>query len=260
MRFLVDIFFADKPPSNIPTNYRRDFVSLLKEAVKLWSQELYQQLWGDKKSNPSKPFTFSIYLPDVQSIKGKDKNFLQISSDSSSLRAGFSISSSDPVLLMSFYNSLLKVSGYKLFGSNIELKHFRLSQDIPFNETVSLFKTMSPMIVRNMSERNDKKKKGSEYLTYNDAEFEDNLYHSVKGMCKDFIDSGYNLKREDFKFLPIGCKTVKIYHYKEVIPAASGTFKLEAPAEVLKLIYDAGIGARRSQGFGMVDVVRDGDV
>ena len=256
MRFSTDIIFADKTSLNIPTNYRRDVLSLFKEALKRMSPELYDQLWGDKKANSSKPFTFCISLPNAQSIKEKDKNYLKISSGGSNLSVRLTISSSDPIILINFYNALLNISGYKLFGSDIELKHFRLLQEIPFNEKVSTFKTMSPMVVRNMDVRNNKEKEGLKYLTSDDIGFENNLYHSVRGMCKDFLDSGYDLKMEDFKFSKIDCRIEKIYHYKEVIPATSGTFKIEAPEEILKLIFDAGIGARRSQGFGIMDVVK----
>ena len=259
MRFSADIFFIDRPQSNIPTNYRRNVVSLLKEAIKANNPELHNQLWGDPKANSSKPFTFSVYLPDVQSFKGENNNYLQISNDISDFKAGLFISSSDPIVLINFYNSLLNIPDYKLFGSGIELKHFRLLQEVSFNERVASFKTMSPMIVRNMTERNDKNKKDSRYLTFGDADFEENLYHSIKRICKDFINDSYDFTRDEFKFSPVNCRIVKIHHYKEIIQATSGTFRIEAPAEVLKLIYDAGIGARRSQGFGMVNVVKDID-
>jgi len=142
MRFLTDIIF-DKASFNIPTNYRRDIASLLKESLKRTSPELYNRFYGDKKANPTKPFTFSVYLPNAQSIKGKDKNYLKISDDASNLRAALFISSYDPIILINFYNSLLNISDYELFGSVIELKHFRLLQEISFNERVALFKTVS---------------------------------------------------------------------------------------------------------------------
>ncbi|MBP8992072.1 MAG: hypothetical protein KBG82_08855 [Spirochaetes bacterium] len=41
----------------------------------------------------------------------------------------------------------------------------------------------------------------------------------------------------------------------EVITATDGCIVIQAPREVLQLIYDIGLGARRSQGFGMLEVV-----
>jgi len=35
-----------------------------------------------------------------------------------------------------------------------------------------------------------------------------------------------------------------------------GEFEIEAPQEVLQLIYDTGIGVRRSQGFGMLEFIK----
>jgi CRISPR-associated endoribonuclease Cas6 len=40
-----------------------------------------------------------------------------------------------------------------------------------------------------------------------------------------------------------------------MIEATSGTIKIKAPANVLQLIYDAGLGAKRSQGFGMLEIL-----
>ena len=120
---------------------------------------------------------------------------------------------------------------------------------------------MSPMIVRNMNEKDDDKKRGDRYIAFDDPRFASCLYNSVSVMCRDFHpDSTGNrhaclLSEQDFVFTPVNCKTVKVYHYKEVITAVSGTFIIEAPDDVLKFIYDVGIGARRSQGFGMLEML-----
>ena len=40
-----------------------------------------------------------------------------------------------------------------------------------------------------------------------------------------------------------------------MIETTSGTNKIKAPANVLQLIDDAGLGAKRSQGFGMLEIL-----
>jgi CRISPR-associated endoribonuclease Cas6 len=35
-----------------------------------------------------------------------------------------------------------------------------------------------------------------------------------------------------------------------------GVFKLKSDPTILQLIYDVGLGVRRSQGFGMLEVVK----
>ena len=45
-----------------------------------------------------------------------------------------------------------------------------------------------------------------------------------------------------------GTEIYEKYYVKKAI-------KIKAPAPVLQLIYDAGIGAKRSQGFGMLEIM-----
>lgn len=247
MRFTTDIIFKGEPPFRVPTNYRIKIASILKESVKKENPDLYHQFWGNEKANTAKPFTFCAYIPDVKQVKEKSANFLEFSGD----KMGITVSSSEPALIMNFYNSLLNISGYTPFKNDIEFRHFHLAKDISFNCSSFEFRLMSPLILRNMMNRT-----GKEYITYDHPAFTDNLYHSVLHQCRDFIDKDYLLKPDDFSYTPVSCKMVKVFHYKEVIPGMSGTFRLDAPPDVLKLVYDIGIGARRSQGFGMVEVVK----
>ena len=39
------------------------------------------------------------------------------------------------------------------------------------------------------------------------------------------------------------------------IEAYEGTFQIETDPSMFKVVYDAGLGAKNSQGFGMVEVV-----
>lgn len=42
------------------------------------------------------------------------------------------------------------------------------------------------------------------------------------------------------------------------LPASYGKFLLHADAKLLNYIYKTGIGSRRSEGFGMFEIIRDG--
>jgi CRISPR/Cas system endoribonuclease Cas6 (RAMP superfamily) len=43
---------------------------------------------------------------------------------------------------------------------------------------------------------------------------------------------------------------------EELIEASAGIIRIKAPVPVLHLIYDAGIGAKRSEGFGMLEIIK----
>jgi len=138
---------------------------------------------------------------------------------------------------------------------------FNLEQQKNFRGSEAVFKTCSPIIVRNT----DASGKSWGYITSEAPEFEDKLYHSVKSMCKVLLEGTPELKRNDFSAGWIRSSIVRMNHYrnkdasqdskKELIEATTGAIKIKAPANVLQLIYDAGIGAKRSQGFGMLEIL-----
>jgi CRISPR-associated endoribonuclease Cas6 len=49
-------------------------------------------------------------------------------------------------------------------------------------------------------------------------------------------------------------KKLPLTHYNQTMTSWLGRFTLTAPKEVLQLVYDIGIGVRRSQGFGMLEI------
>ncbi|MFA5518104.1 MAG: hypothetical protein WDA74_02495 [Spirochaetota bacterium] len=55
MRFSANMEFKGSPPHRLPTNYRIKIASLLKEAIKRENVELYNNYWGDKNKNITKP-------------------------------------------------------------------------------------------------------------------------------------------------------------------------------------------------------------
>jgi CRISPR-associated endoribonuclease Cas6 len=80
-------------------------------------------------------------------------------------------------------------------------------------------------------------------------------------LVKENIRKKYSVIKEidlnDFEFdiKPLGYKK-KIIKYKNfVIKAVDGEFELKIQPEILETVYDAGIGAKNSQGFGMIKII-----
>jgi CRISPR-associated endoribonuclease Cas6 len=172
-------------------------------------------------------------------------------------------SASDPVFLIHVYNGLVQLrKDYPLFpGLKARVERFNLEQQKQFQCGEMLFKTCSPIIVRDTNNSG----RSSRYITSASEVFEDKLYHSVRSMSKVLLDDAPELWRDDFSAEFTNFKTVRISHYtkkgaprdgrRELIEATAGTIRIKAPAPVLQLIYDAGVGAKRSQGFGMLGIV-----
>jgi len=247
MRFKASIILKGHKPFKIPTNYRRNVLSLIKESINN-IPEIYEKYYSDRTQNTSKPFTYSLYIPSNKVEKINDKSFLVF--DSNTLE--FCFSTNDPILLMNVYNGLLNIkSDFLLFAYKIEIKYFHLEKEFKIDTDKIKFKTLSPIVIRDIS---DKKGSGN-YLKFDDPDFKTVLFHNIKNLCQNFIDSDYKLEKEEITINFLKAEALKVYNYNEAIKASNGVFEIEAKPEILKLIYDVGLGARRSQGFGMLEVI-----
>jgi len=68
----------------------------------------------------------------------------------------------------------------------------------------------------------------------------------------------YELKKEEFKIISMKFESKKVSLYGNEI-ANKGIITIKSPVKILQMLYDAGIGAKRSQGFGMLEVVKQGN-
>jgi CRISPR-associated endoribonuclease Cas6 len=261
MRFSCKIFLENPQNVIIPPDYRRYLLSMLKEAFKKSGSDGKDFFENMYSGNTQKPFTFSAYFPlEEKSQKLRGEFF------------SFFFSTNDYEFLMRVYNGLNSIKGFKLFGQNIkEVKHFFLFPERRFDKDEVTFKTLSPFLVRNIGN-------GDYYLVpkgvevqckhdpthwdkwkYDDLNnFKSALTTSLSNQLHKFLEGSFSFNIEEIKVV-----AVPILHgsgnnehkYAITYPGMKGFIRIKASPEVLKLIYDIGIGARRSEGFGMLEVV-----
>jgi len=142
-----------------------------------------------------------------------------------------------------------KGKNFRLFGYKISISNFYLKLEQSINSDNAFFRTLSPVVIRNIDD-----KKGVGYLTFSDNNFKDMMFYSIENIAKNFISRDYVITKDMVKIDFTSAKVVKIFHYGELIPAFDGKISIKAPVEILNLIYDVGLGARRNQGFGMLNL------
>jgi CRISPR-associated endoribonuclease Cas6 len=221
-------------------DYRRIFVSLIKSIFTTYDPLLINQLYGgeESKRKVNKPFTFSVYFPDFKKIEsnkvicGNKVNLI--------------FSSNDEMLLIAFYNGL-KSQIKRVIGKNdpieFTLKYVSLLPNHFIKEKKILFRSLSPILVS--------KKNTDLYLDPTNSEFDHCFKENIINQTATF---NIPCRIEDIAYEIKSMKKLPLTHYHQTMTSWLGEFVLEAPTEVLQLVYDTGIGVRRSQGFGMLEI------
>lgn len=232
MRLSIDYEMSGK---YLPKDYRSGFISLVKKAIETSNPKLYECYYTQHKL---KPFTFSTYFPN---LKGGENGMFEVGNK---IRLNFSTSSLE--LATHLYNGFYKVREFPLFENIIKLKHITMKNlDIIRSDEVT-FKTASPVLISN---------KGSSewYLLPGQDGFIDGVKFAVGEIAKEFL----NPKAEiEIEFTPLQIKRKVVRHYNMDMSSFVGVFKIKSDPEILQLIYDVGLGVRRNQGFGMLEVVK----
>lgn len=219
----------------LSVEYRRAFASLLKEAIKHASPIYFDRYYS--RLHTLKPFTFSLFFPG---LIGKDGDDFDVGSK---VILYFSTLSYD--LIAYVYDGILKIHEYPIFENKAKLCNVFLRPRITIKKDRVKFKTMAPVLVNT-------KGKPNWYLLPGEEGFEEGLNFSVREICHAFL----GLPEATVEFKPIAIRRKVVRHYNMHMQGFVGIFELCGCPEVLNLLYHVGLGVRRSQGFGMLELVQ----
>lgn len=173
-------------------------------------------------------------------------------------RITFYISSPVQYLMENLISRSLRSEKYQIGKNNIFLSSIELVQRSFYNENSIDVVSLTPIEVhRTFTGSNGKSK--TVYFSPFDKEFEDLVNLNIKNKWKAFY--GKDLE-ENVEITPLFdrkdmLKYKKIVQYgvkeKYIVEGWMGTYRLKASYEVLKFIYDAGLGSKNSQGFGFIE-------
>lgn len=231
MRFVIEYEMGGE---YLPQDYRSGFISLIKNALQKSNLVLFEQYYG---SHQLKPFTFSVYFPEL--TDSADKN-LHVGKKVRFIFSTFSLE-----LATYLYNGLIKTRSYNLFGNEMIFRSANLRRDTKIRSEETVFKTISPVLISN---------EGSSewHLLPGEKGFIEGLNFAVGEIAQKFLAK----EKATIEFDPLRIKKKILRHYGQHRSSFTGVFKLKGDIEVLQLIYDVGLGVRRNQGFGMLEVVR----
>lgn len=242
MRMKVE-FKIDK----LPIAYNTLFMSVIKEAIKKSSEEYYDRLYfyEDKNNKKTKNFTFSVY---VKGYEIENENFIVKD------RVILNISTPDLELGLNLYNGLINYPNFKY--KDYELKRIRvdLGKEMNIDSEEAIFNALSPVCI---------KSKNGKFLNIEDSEYIKEFNYISNEVLKNY--RGYGLKKElNFENINLNKVVVKeaLREFRNVtgksyqyVNGYKGKFKLTGDIEDLNDLYKLGIGFKRAQGFGYIDLI-----
>ncbi|BDU50912.1 CRISPR-associated endoribonuclease Cas6 [Haliovirga abyssi] len=252
MRFNLKFELKKK---EIPLDYRRAFISFLKSSFEDYSEKFYEKNYIGKMGRDPivKPFTFSVYMKNPKFLSDK------IEIEGNEIYLNYSTFSQEYGLY--FYNSILgKLHKVYNFKNSFEftLINVKMAKEKVIKSNEAIFKTLSPVVIRYHDNKNRDNSKDN-HLVYNDENFLDQMKINIYESGKSFFDFDIKKDVENLKIEIGKMKSVPISHFEERIhrriTGNIGIVKISGDGYLLDYLYKAGIGSRRSQGFGMVDMV-----
>ncbi len=232
--------FFELENKDMSIQYRKSVLSFFKKSLSEHDNEIYEKLYH-AKDPIIKPYTFSVFF--------KDSEFKENRIIVNSKQMELNISIADYEIAVILYNAFNHQRNkiFHLEHNSMTLKNIVLIQEKQINTEEITIKFMSPLIVRQRENEKDY------YFSVEGEKFLETLKINIKEQLKltnysmDIVDS---IKLEKVN----GRKTV-VKFYEKQMEGSIGTFKLFGNKELLNFLYRAGIGSRRSSGFGMFEII-----
>jgi CRISPR-associated endoribonuclease Cas6 len=239
VRFKVKLCLTEpQKEAIISIDYRRRFISLLK------------RIFGKDFDEASvKPYTFAVYFGK----KAKFSNDFITVIDPITFR----FSTGDEEVAMVFYNGIirLKKEGYlhdlspnSEHGAFFRIEKIALEEEPPLKNK---FKTLSPVVIER---KTDSKSSRERYAIPGDSDFNRWLVENQQRRISILLTKP--MPFTEFYLEPASIEEVLVKHYGGYVRGFLGVFNLYTDnPEILKFVYQYGLGVRTGQGFGYLEVV-----
>ncbi len=159
---------------------------------------------------------------------------------------------SSPLLrfLKELVSGFLKRGYLNLNGSRVKISGFEFLESPLISESV-IIRTLSPITVYSTL-RGEEGRKKTYY--YNPKEREFSELASENARKKHFLLTGRKIGG-NLKIEPLRVRENVLLYKGTVVKGWTGTFLLEGPKPLIQTVYDAGLGSKNPQGFGMFEVI-----
>ncbi len=241
MRFSVELLLDNE---KIPKDKNRLIISFLKHCYEEYDKDYYKSLYDDKE-NKIKSFTFSLYMGNCKFERE------EIIIPEKKIVLNFSTSSMEDSIY--FYNSILqcKRKPYEIKGVSLTVNKINMIKEKTITENYLDLRVLSPIVVRDHSGNNEE----TWYYSLNEEKGKEIFNSNLKHQLLDEFGEARKFDIDEVEIQVLSNKEVKIKHYGIEVLSNIAKLNIKAKPYILDYLYKSGIGSRRSQGFGMLDLV-----
>lgn len=225
----------------MPIQYRKYILSFIKKSLSEYGEEYYKRLYDGNKPIV-KPYTFSIFFenPKIENeeILLNKKEF------------ELNMAIQDYEIAVALYNSFnhQKNKIFSIGNNSWSLTNISMLPEKNITSESIDIKFQSPLVARNRQDKKDY------YYSYTNPEkFLETLKINIREELK-ITDIPAEIV-ETFEITPIEPKKVVIKFYEKQIETSTGKFNIKGDKRLLEYLYKAGLGSKRSAGFGMFQII-----
>ncbi len=168
------------------------------------------------------------------------------------------VSSPNKDILESFATHLVKESVIRLGRNTCELVSVEVMMNRPLKSPVRV-RVLSPITVYSTLYTPEKRRK-TYYYSPQEPEFNTLILKNLSKKLQAFHNSAVEIPEPDgasIRPVHVNTRHLAILKYKNtIIKGWRGIYELNMPEPYLSMAMDAGLGAKNSQGFGMVEVMK----
>ena len=221
--------------------FRKAFISYFKHALKEQEEALYETYYKNGEGILKEFATAFIFgvekvSDEVFELKNMDLKIV--------------MTTADMAIGIRLYNAVVNQlkKAYPIFDNTFTATHLSFEQEpLILKESIEI-KFLSPLLVRDPLDHNN-------YLNIEDDRFGAVLLANTKEQMLRLSKITPETSVY-FDIEAIRAKRIVVKHYDQRIDGLLGSYRLSGPPGILKYLYDAGMGSRKSAGFGVFKITK----
>ncbi len=252
----IKISFSGAPFLSLPIHYNHLVQAFIYNNLNKWLSEFYHEKGWSYHKRRFKLFTFSRLMGKNYKVN-REKGEIVFKG-----KVCLKIGALDNRFLESFALNLIRAGSFKLGRNLCQIESIEVEQPKEGEGKTFLVRAISPITVYSTLKTPEGKKKTYFYNPF-EKEFETQIFENLKRKARAYLgeESQFpelNHQSALIKPYQVSNRNEVIVNFKNFwIKGWLGLYKLRLPEPFFGIAYNSGLGSKNSQGFGMIEIIKE---